>query len=164
MKRADLISGIVLAVFGLMMLAFVIPLQIEQAPPGYVSPRLVPNLAMIFIVGLSVLLIVKSLRKAGEPPLLPDAVFSRSELIALLKISAVFIVALVLFWLGTPLGAGIVLIAGTLVLLGEQPAFDLGFNTRRFVAGDLGAFLQSARHRDRVTGAWNIFLSAFKTF
>lgn len=60
MKRADLISGIVLAVFGLMMLAFVIPLQIEQAPPGYVSPRLVPNLAMIFIVGLSVLLIVKA--------------------------------------------------------------------------------------------------------
>ncbi|KEJ94250.1 hypothetical protein SUH3_07670 [Pseudosulfitobacter pseudonitzschiae] len=120
MKRADLISGIVLAVFGLMMLAFVIPLQIEQAPTGYVSPRLVPNLAMIIIVGLSGLLIVKSLRKAGAPPLLPDAVFSRSELIALLKVSAVFIVALVLFWLGTPLGAGIVLIAGTLVLLGER--------------------------------------------
>lgn len=120
MKRADLISGIVLAVFGLMMLAFVIPLQIEKAPPGYVSPRLVPNLAMISIVGLSGLLIVKSLRKAGAPPLLPEAVFSRSELIALLKISAVFTVALVLFWLGTPLGAGIVLIAGTLVLLGER--------------------------------------------
>ena len=50
MKKADLISGMVLAVFGLLMRAFVIPMQIEQAPAGYVSPRLVPNLAMIVIV------------------------------------------------------------------------------------------------------------------
>ncbi|MFX4299252.1 MULTISPECIES: hypothetical protein [Roseobacteraceae] len=101
------------------MLAFVIPMQIEQAPAGYVSPRLVPNLAMIFIVGLSVLLIVKTLRKVDDPPLLPEIVFSRSEMIALLKISAVFAVGLGLFLLGTPLGAGVVLIAGTLILLGE---------------------------------------------
>lgn len=120
MKKADLISGMVLAVFGLLMLAFVIPMQIEQAPAGYVSPRLVPNLAMIVIVGLSVLLIVKSLRQADAPSVLPEVVFSRSEMIALLKVSAVFAVALVLFWLGTPLGAGIALIAGTLVLLGEH--------------------------------------------
>lgn len=120
MKKADLISGMVLAVFGLLMLAFVIPMQIEEAPAGYVSPRLVPNLAMIVIVGLAGLLIVKSLRQADAPSLLPVVVFSRSEMIALLKVSAVFAVALVLFWLGTPLCAGIALIAGTLVLLGEH--------------------------------------------
>ncbi|SER09561.1 tripartite tricarboxylate transporter TctB family protein [Thalassovita taeanensis] len=120
MERADLISGVVLAVFGLMMLAFVIPMQIEQAPEGYVSPRLVPNLAMIVVVGLSALLIVKTLRQTQKPTSLPEIVFSRSEMMALLKISTVFAVALVLFWLGTPLGAGVVLVAGTLIFLGER--------------------------------------------
>ncbi len=99
MKRADLISGIVLAVFGLMMLAFVIPLQIEQAPTGYVSPRLVPNLAMIIIVGLSGLLIVKSLRKAGAPPLLRRCSVFTQRIDCVAEVSAVFIVALVLFGL-----------------------------------------------------------------
>ena len=157
MKKADLISGMVLAVFGLLMLAFVIPMQIEQAPAGYVSPRLVPNLAMIVIVGLSVLLIVKSLRQADAPTVLPEVDCVAEGFSGLCRRIG-FVLAWHAAWRGDRFDCRDPCLAG------GTPAFDPGSDARRLVAGDLGAFLQSARHRDRVTGAWNIFLSAFKTF
>jgi len=120
MKRADLVSGVVLAVFSIVMLIAVIPAQIEPAPDGYVSPRLVPNLAMIVIAGLSLLLVLKNLRTSVVEPRAREAVFSRPEMIALLKIAVVFAVSVGLFGLGAPLAAGIALIAGTLFLLGER--------------------------------------------
>ncbi|MGE4325233.1 MAG: tripartite tricarboxylate transporter TctB family protein [Pseudodonghicola sp.] len=120
MKRADLISGAILAAFGLLMLIVVIPAQIETAPDGFVSPRLVPNLAMILVTGLSLLLVVKNLRPSGDSAWAPATVFSRGEMIALLKIGAVFAVSLAAFLFGSPLVAGIVLVAGTLLLLGER--------------------------------------------
>lgn len=120
MKRADLVSGIILAVFGLFMLTVVIPAQIEPAPDDYVSPRLVPNLAMIVITALALLLAVRNLRAPDGDPSAGKAIFSRPEMIALLKIAVVFAVSLGLFWLGLHLAAGIALIAGTLVLLGER--------------------------------------------
>ena len=120
MKRADLVSGVMLAVFGLVMLIAVIPAQIEPAPEGYVSPRLVPNLAMIVIAGLSLLLVLQSLRAPGDALRARETVFSRREMIALLKIAGVFAVSVGLFGLGAPLAAGIVLIAGALFLLGER--------------------------------------------
>lgn len=120
MKRADLISGAFLAAFGLLMLIVVIPAQIDTAPDGFVSPRLVPNLAMIVVTGLSLLLVVKSLRQVDDSPWGRMKVFSRGEMIALLKIGAVFAVSLAAFLLGAPPVAGIVLVAGTLLLLGER--------------------------------------------
>ncbi|WP_158972217.1 tripartite tricarboxylate transporter TctB family protein [Chachezhania sediminis] len=120
MKRADLVSGLVLAAFGVVMLAVVIPAQIEPAPDGYVSPRLVPNLAMIVIVALSLLLVLQSLPKSEETPKAGTPVFFARDWVALAKISGVFAASLVLFWLGSPLAAGAVLIAGTLLLLGER--------------------------------------------
>ena len=47
MRRANIVSGVVLALFGLVMLVAVIPLQIEHGPPDMVSPRLVPNMMMV---------------------------------------------------------------------------------------------------------------------
>lgn len=120
MKRADLVSGVVLTVFSIVMLIAVIPAQIEPAPDGYVSPRLVPNLAMIVIAGLSLLLVLKNLRTSVVEPRAREAVFSRPEMIALLKVAVVFGVSVGLFGLGAPLAAGIALIAGTLFLLGER--------------------------------------------
>jgi len=126
MRRANVVSGIVLAVFGLVMLFAVIPAQIDPGPEGIVSPRLVPNMAMILITVLSVFLVVTNLRaaslRAGEtgPDAEPSMPISRSEIVALLKLGAVFAVALALYLFVSPLAAGAGLVIGTLVALGER--------------------------------------------
>ena len=121
MRRADVVSGIVLAVFSLVMLFAVIPWQIEPGPQSMVSPRLVPSMMMVFIAVLSVMLIVSNLRPAegavADEPAMP---FSRSELAALFKLGAVFAVALGLYLLTSPLAAGAGLMVGALLALGER--------------------------------------------
>jgi putative tricarboxylic transport membrane protein len=121
MRRANIVSGIVLAVFGLVMVFAVIPAQIEPGPEGIVSPRLVPNMAMILIIALSMLLVVNNLR-AGEPRPAegPSVPITRSEFAALLKLGTVFGVALTLYLYVSPLAAGAGLVIGTLVALGER--------------------------------------------
>lgn len=117
MRTANLVSGVALVAFGLLMTFVVIPLQIEEGPPGMVSPRLVPQIMLWMITGLALLLVLTNLRaKPGSDP----APISRSEILALLKIAAAFAVALTLYLLVGPLWAGIALVAGTLLLLGER--------------------------------------------
>lgn len=119
MRRANIVSGVVLALFGLLMLFVVIPWQIEQGPQGMMSPRLVPQMMMIFITGLSVLLVVTNLgpgENAGEE----EPVISLPELAALAKIGAVFALALALYLWASPLAAGATLIVGGLLVLGER--------------------------------------------
>lgn len=117
MRTANLISGAALVVFGLLMTFVVIPAQIEEGPPGMVSPRLVPQIMLWAITGLALLLVATNLRpKAEDGP----APISTSEILALLKVAAAFAIALVLFFLAGPLWAGIALVAGTLLLLGER--------------------------------------------
>lgn len=119
MKRANIASGLVMGAFGLLMLLVVIPAQIDTAPDGFVSPRLVPNITMVLVVGLSVLMIINTLRTAPDPQ--SDAVtFQRSELAALAKISLVFALSLGSFLWISPLVAGVVLVSGTLLALGER--------------------------------------------
>lgn len=119
MRRANVVSGVVLALFGLLMLFVVIPAQIEPGPDGIVSPRLVPNMMMILVIALALLLIVTNLRApAGW---MPDPVpITWSELAALVKIGAVFAVSIGLYLLVSPLAAGAALIVGALVVLGER--------------------------------------------
>lgn len=117
MRTANLVSGVALVAFGLLMTFVVIPLQIEEGPPGMVSPRLVPQIMLWMITGLALFLVLTNLRaKPGSDP----APISRSEILALLKIAAAFAVALTLYLLVEPLWAGIALVAGTLLLLGER--------------------------------------------
>lgn len=120
MRRANVVSGVVLALFGLAMLLVVIPAQIEPGPPGLMSPRLVPNLTMGLVTGLAVLLAVTNLRVPAEdsaPSALP---ISGAEVAALFKLGGVFAVALALYAMASPLAAGAALIAGTLLVLGER--------------------------------------------
>lgn len=121
MRRANVISGVVLAIFGLVMLVGVIPFQIGHGPQGMMSPRLVPSMMMIVVTGLSLLLVVNNLRSApghGEDEATPP--ISRGELAALLKIGAVFAVAIALYVWVSPLAAGAALVIGALVTLGER--------------------------------------------
>lgn len=117
MRQADIWSGAVLALVALLILFVVIPWQIEPAPDGYVSPRLVPQMMMIAVAVLSGLQVLDALRRSGPDEAMP---VTRAEIVAFLKIGAVFALALALYLLTGPLAAAIALIVGTLVLLGER--------------------------------------------
>lgn len=117
MRQANIASGVVLALFGLVMLVVVIPLQIEAGPEGVVAPSLVPNLTMIMVVALSVLLVINNLRAAPDTG--PSPV-TRSDIVALLKIGAIFAVSILLYLWVSPLAAGVTLMVSTLLVLGER--------------------------------------------
>lgn len=117
MRRADAIAGLVLAIAGVLALVFLIPSQIDTAPPGMMSPRLVPNLMMIAVTGLSVLLALRNLSGlSGDDP----SPVSRAELAALARIGGVFALSIALYHWLSPLAAGIALVTGTLLVLGER--------------------------------------------
>lgn len=128
MRRANLYSGIVLAVVAIVMLLAVIPWQIEEGPNGMMSPRLVPYLMMGAMLGLSVLLIVTNLSGRDAAVMQDDAnPFSQEEMKGLAKIAGVFALAIALFLWVSPLAAGAGLIIGSLVVLGERrPLVILG--------------------------------------
>lgn len=128
MRRANLYSGIVLAVVASVMLLAVIPWQIEEGPNGMMSPRLVPYLMMGAMLGLSVLLIVTNLSGRDAAVMQDDTnPFSQEEMKGLAKIAGVFALAIALFLWVSPLAAGAGLIIGSLVVLGERrPLVILG--------------------------------------
>lgn len=118
MRRANVLSGMVLTAFSLVMLFVVIPWQIDPAPAGMISTRLVPNMMMIAIAALSVVLTVTNLRPwdgADEP-----SPITLADLRMVLRIGGLFAVAIVLYLLTGPLPAGFVLVSGGLLALGER--------------------------------------------
>lgn len=117
MRIANLTSGVILILFAAIMLLVVIPAQIEEGPQGMMSPRLLPQMMMGLILGLSVLLVVTNLRDHATTEPGP---FTRAELLAFARIAGVFAVALALFLTLGPLPAGIALIVGALLVLGER--------------------------------------------
>ena len=117
MRRANLISGVTLFLFGAVMLAAIIPAQIEEGPEGMMSPRLVPQLMMGLIMALSLLLVGTNLRAPqGDAP----SPFSRAELLAFAAIMGLFALSVALFLLVNALAASLVLIVGALLILGER--------------------------------------------
>ena len=118
MRRADFWSGIVLAVVGLTTIFILIPWQIAPGPQGYMSPRLVPTLMMVLVTGLACLMILRNI--APRPDEKSEAIFTRDEAWAALRVALVFAVALALYhWTG-PLIAGIALVLLGLFALGER--------------------------------------------
>lgn len=121
MRRANVVSGVVLALFGLVMVGVVIPWQIEPGPQGMVSPRLVPTMMMVAVTALSALLVVTNLRAdARDADAGVRSPITFMDLFALLKIGGVFAVALGLYLWLSPLAAGAALVVGALLALGER--------------------------------------------
>jgi putative tricarboxylic transport membrane protein len=118
MRIANLVSGVILIVFGVIMLVWIIPMQIEEGPDEMMSPRLLPQMMIWLIMGLSVLLVASNLRINSKA--LEGSPISLLELVALTKIGTVFAVAVSLFLTSGPLLAGIALITGAQVVLGER--------------------------------------------
>jgi len=118
MRQADIWSGAGLALVALLVLFVVIPTQIESAPDGYVSPRLVPQMMMVLVACLGALQAYNAWRRTPDGD--GGLPVTREELLALAKISGVFALALALYLWVSPLAAGIALIAGALIVLGER--------------------------------------------
>lgn len=120
MRRANVVSGLVLSLFGLVMLFGLIPWQIEPGPAGMMSPRLVPQIMMTTVVALALLLAALNRRSRlhGEDD--TGSPFSRDEMWAVLKIGGVFAVSLILFEFVSPLAAGLALVSGSLIALRER--------------------------------------------
>lgn len=124
MRIANLVSGFILIGFGVAMLWWIIPQQIEEGPDGIMSPRLLPQMMIWLILGLSALLIMSNLR--ANPNALELSPISLPELLALVKIAGVFAVALVLYLMTGPLWAGVALIVGAQIVLGERRLLVIG--------------------------------------
>ena len=121
MRRANVVSGLILSLFGLALLFLVIPWQIDQGPADMMSPRLAPQIMMAVVVALAILLTALNWREqhAGDDAETPSP-FSRDEMYAVLRIGGVFAVSLGLFEFVGPLAAGFALVAGSLLALGER--------------------------------------------
>lgn len=121
MRRANVVSGILLSLIGLAALFVLIPWQIEPGPAGMMSPRLVPTIMMAVVTGLALLLVANNLRP--DPDETEEAYawpITRSEIAGLVKLGAVFALSVALFEWVSPLAAGAALVAGTLLVLGER--------------------------------------------
>lgn len=120
-RRANIVSGVVLAIVGLLTIFVIIPWQVAPGPNGYMSPRLVPIIMMALITGLAALLVVNNLRAPTDQsePDQPQP-FTRAEMLAVAKIGVVFAVSAALYLWIAPLAAGAALIVGALLVLGER--------------------------------------------
>jgi len=123
MRRANVLSGMVLTAFSLIMLFVVIPWQIDPAPAGMISTRLVPNMMMIAIAVMSVILVVTNLKSAGGAD--GPSPITLADLRMVLRIGGLFVVTIVLYLLTGPLPAGFALVAGGLLALGERRPLPL---------------------------------------
>jgi len=119
MRHANILSGLILGGLALITWWWVIPLGIDQGPEAVMSPRLVPNLTLFFIMGLSAMLVIQNLRAPSDESN-KAIVISRAELFSLFKHGVVFGLALAMHALGWSPLDGLMLLLGSLWVLGER--------------------------------------------
>ena len=121
MRTANFVSGIVLLVASALFWFWLIPTQIEAHVGDEVSPRLLPQICVLGVGFLSCLLIFNNLPwRAGAHAESGSAPISRSELRALLIISAAIAAAIVLFTAFGPVPASLFLTTTVLFAMGER--------------------------------------------
>lgn len=119
MRTANLISGVVLLVFGLLLLFWLIPWQVEEAFGGEVSPRLLPQICAAGICVLSVILIVTNVRADADPvDAKPPITWFQAR--AALIIAVLLAVGIYVFTLAGPIPATLLLLVGVLFAMGER--------------------------------------------
>ena len=121
MKKANLVSGILLLVFSIVLLFWLIPWQVEEAYDGQVSPRLLPQICAVGIGVLSLVLIFGNWDAFTEPGAkdAPPAL-TWPEIRAWLVISVLLAVSIFVFTLAGPIPSSVLLIAGVLFAMGER--------------------------------------------
>ena len=118
MKKAELVSGLVLLAFGILLWLVLIPWQI--APTAIISPRMMPLLCAAILVILSLVLIGQSLLALRQLRDDSGPIFTRGEVIATLGVVVLFAVATLLFIYTGPLLPGLMIIILPMLALGER--------------------------------------------
>ena len=121
MPKADLIAGVVLMVFGLLMLFWIIPTQTEQDTGAAVPPSLLPQICVTGITILAGILCINSLRGKSlenKPPKL-------KEWAAMAAIIIILTVGATLFTLVHPAVAGAFISLATMLYMGERRIYLL---------------------------------------
>lgn len=119
MRTANLISGVVLLIFGLLLLFWLIPWQVEEAFGGEVSPRLLPQICAIGICILSVILIITNLR-SGTDPVGTKPPITWFEARAAIVIAVLLAAGIYLFTIAGPVPSSLLLVVGVLFAMGER--------------------------------------------
>ena len=119
MPKSDLIAGIVLLVFGLAMLAAVIPAQTSEGGDATISPALLPQICSVGIAGLGVLLTLQAagrLRRGAAAGVRVPGAEWRAMLAVVLAVAA----AIALFVWVSPAAAAVLLVVGPMLYMGER--------------------------------------------
>ena len=119
MPKSDLISAIVLVVFGLLMLGAVIPSQTSDGGDASISPALLPQICATAITGLAAILAVRAWRKLTRGEAAGQSVAASEWLACAVGVAAVSLAVILFLWV-TPALAAAVLIAGLMVFMGER--------------------------------------------
>ena len=116
MPKADLLAGVLLMGFGLLMLFWIIPAQTEQDTGAAVPPALLPQICAIGITALAATLTLNALRGAtppGKAPKLTEWAAMGAVLVIILAGAAIFIHV-------HPAAGGIFVSLATMLYMGER--------------------------------------------
>ena len=118
MRRADLSAGLILVLFGALMLAWVIPAQTERVEDISLQPAFYPNLAAgALVLFATMLLVTRFVRSADDDGEAPLALRNWGNLVL---VSAMMLAALAAFdYLGF-LAGGIGLVAVLMFYMGVR--------------------------------------------
>ncbi|MCB1362102.1 MAG: hypothetical protein H6899_10575 [Rhodobacter sp.] len=119
MRATETLTGLVLALFAGVMLVWIIPAEIPRGVAGQLSPRLVPQVAVSGILVLG-LWIAGAALVGGRLPAHRPGPFSRPELVALVVLPALVLASIWVLALAGPVPAGVLLVAGAALLMGER--------------------------------------------
>ena len=119
MPKSDLISGIVLMLFGLVLLFYVIPTQTSEGGDATISPALLPQICAVGIAGLAMLLTFRAVgnlrRRVAAGKTVP-----MSEWWSALAVTLGVTVSVALFvWVNPAVAAGLLMV-GLMLFMGER--------------------------------------------
>ena len=124
MAKSELISGVVLTIFGLALLAYIIPTQTSEGGDATISPALLPQICAVGITGLAVLLTLKAAGRLRRGLPAGTAVPRSEWWSALAVLIAVSAAAIIFKWVSPGLSAAL-LVVGLMLYMGERRLWAL---------------------------------------
>jgi putative tricarboxylic transport membrane protein len=116
MAKADIVGGVLLMAFGLLLLGWIIPAQTHQDTGAAVPPALLPQICAIGITILAAILTLNALRgktPAGKPPMM-------KEWAAMGAVITIILAGAALFKFVHPAVAGAFVSFATMIYMGER--------------------------------------------
>lgn len=127
MRKADLVSGALVALFGLVLFLIIIPIWVPTILEGSygLHAKDMPNVAAITITALAIFLVASRLRVGNDKADLTPPI-TRENWWFLLRGAIFLIVATALFVSIGFLAAGPVTVAGFMLMMGERRPIPIG--------------------------------------